>query len=164
VWPAFRLEDRVRVIAMDRFGYVNQIEPDADGERWIFEILFDERSQGVLDRRPETAKHRDDELELIERSGLEHEPELELDIETSGDNPAAAAADVLRIATTAFRVAAAGFDITDKRVRVQLSPRDHPRLAAQSLMARLGPSWLTEDDGWYANVTWIGEQVPPRRR
>jgi hypothetical protein len=27
-------------------------------------------------------------------------------------------------------------------------------------MARLGPSWLTEDDGWYANVTWIGSKFP----
>jgi hypothetical protein len=145
---------------LDRRGYVNAIERDAKGDRWQFEILFEEPPDPRVILRAETAWYGDDQLELIEASGLEHEPEIELDLETSVRDPAVVAADVLRVATDEFAVAAAAYRVDDERVRVQLSPRNHPRPAVQSLMARLGSSWLTEDDGWYANVTWIGRQFP----
>lgn len=148
------------MIATGRAGCVNQIEPDADEESWIFEILFDERGRAGLHERAETAKYRDDELALIEVSGLEHEPEIELDLKTSGREPAVVAADVLRVAAEEFAVRTARYQVDGQRVRLELSPRTHPRPAVRSLMARLGTSWLTEDDGWYANVHWIGPQFP----
>jgi hypothetical protein len=42
VWPISRPQDRVRVIASNRLGCVNQIEPDVDEQGWLYEILFEE--------------------------------------------------------------------------------------------------------------------------
>jgi len=45
-------------------------------------------------------------------------------------------------------------------LRIGISPRAHPREAVRALMAQLGTAWLVEDDGWYANVTWVDEIFP----
>ena len=103
VWPALRPNDLVRVSETGRLGIVNQIEPDANGEAWVFEILLDEADHAGPDRRAETAVCRDEELELVARSGLEHEPEIELDLKTPNEEPAIVAAEVLHVMASRSR-------------------------------------------------------------
>jgi hypothetical protein len=147
------------VLASGRFGYVNQIEPDIDRDDWLFEILFEE-SGGAPLGRAEAATFRADELELVAVSGLDHEPEIELVVETTADEPAVVAAGLLQVVADELAVDAASYTVADRSVLIQLKTRDHPRPALRRIMARLGSSWLTEDDGWYANVTWTAQHFP----
>ena len=160
MWPPLYLQDRVRVRASGRIGDVNEIQPDADGAGWVFEVLFEESGETPSPRLAETVYYRDEELELIERSGFEHEPEIELDLKVSGAEPAVVAADALRVIAESLAVKAATYDVDGDRVRVQVRPHDHPREAVRRLMDHVGVSWLTEDDGWYANVSWNGRVFP----
>ena len=64
MWPRFHPQDRVRIRASGRLGYVNEIEPNEHGDDWLFEIAFD---------RGDVARYETGELELVEVLGLEHE-------------------------------------------------------------------------------------------
>jgi hypothetical protein len=83
-----------------------------------------------------------------------------LALDTSSANAAVVGADVTRLSAETFVVVAATLRVDDERAVVELQPRDHPRDALRALMRRFGPGWLVEDDGWYANVTWVGERFP----
>jgi hypothetical protein len=130
---------------------LNQIDPNGRGDEWIFELIFDHGDVGRYDTNA---------LELVEVSGLEHESEIELVLDTSSSNGAIVASDVERLAAETFPVDSGSHTISDGQVRVEVRPRDHPREAVRALMARLGSAWLVEDDGWYANVTWAHEDFP----
>jgi hypothetical protein len=43
VWPRFHPQDRVRIRSSGRVGHVNQIEPNENGDGWLFEIAFGPR-------------------------------------------------------------------------------------------------------------------------
>jgi hypothetical protein len=144
---------------------VNQIEPNEHGDGWLFEIVFEQDAQtvsrtGLSIARADAATYEGDELEIIEASALEHEAEIELALETSSADAAVVADEAERLAAETFVVEARAHTLTDRRVLIELRQRDHPRDAVRALMKRLGPAWLVDDDGWYANVHWIGDEFP----
>jgi hypothetical protein len=108
---------------------VNQIDPDAHGDDWLFEIVLDQ-SSGTSVGRAETASCHADELELVEVSGLEHEPEIELVLKTSSVDPAIVAADVLQVAAEVFGIRAAEYTLTDEGVRFAAEPVRPPSPSA----------------------------------
>jgi hypothetical protein len=165
VWPLFRPQDRVRIRASGLVGEVNQIEPNERGNGWLFEVVLEQDAQTAQRSelsigRVETATCEADELELVEASGLEHEAEITLRLETSSADAAAIADSAERLAAETFVVAARAHSLTDQRVLIELWPRDHPRDGVRDLMKRVGHAWLVEDDGWYANVHWVGDEFP----
>jgi hypothetical protein len=151
VWPRFRPEDGVRVRGSGRIGRVNQVEPNERGDDWLFEIAFDPEG---------TALHGADELELVEASGQQHEAEIELALRAPSADAAFVVDQLRRLSEETFAVEHCEGGRTNDTVFVEISPRDHPREATRALMGRLGSSWLVEDDGWYANVHWIGDEFP----
>jgi hypothetical protein len=130
---------------------VNQIEPNENGDDWLFEIAFSPR---------DLARYEADGLELIEASGLEHEAEIALALETSAADASGIADAAERLAAESFSVEKRAHEIGGEQVFIELWPRDDPRDALRAFMERLGSPWLVEDDGWYANVTWMGEHFP----
>jgi hypothetical protein len=101
-----------------------------------------------------------DELELVEASGLEHEAEIALALQTSAAGASGIADAVERLAARTFVVEGRAREISGEQVFVELSPRDHPRDALRALIKRFGSAWLVLDEGWYANVTWADERFP----
>lgn len=163
--PGFRPEDRVRVRDSGRIGFVNQIEPNGRGDDWLFEIAFEDVAQAL--RRPglpidraDLGTYRADELELVEASGLQHEAEIEFVLKAPSADASFVVDQVRRLTAETFAVGHCEGERTDDQVVVEIWPRDHPRSATRALMERLGSSWLVEDDGWYANVHWIGDKFP----
>jgi hypothetical protein len=130
---------------------VNQVEPNERGDDWLFEVAFDPEG---------TALHKTDELELVEASGQQHEAEIELALRAPSADATRLIDHVRRLAEETFAVEHCGGHRTTDTVFVQIAPLDHPRDVTRGLMARLGSSWLVEDDGWYANVHSIGETFP----
>jgi hypothetical protein len=151
VWPLFRPQDRVRVRLSGCVGHVNQIDPNERGDDWVFEIIFEGGDVGRYDTGV---------VELVEVSGLEHDSEIELVLDTSSPNGPIVANDVERLVAQTFAIDSVSHTISDEQVRVEVRPRDHPREAVRALMMRLGSAWLVEDDGWYANVTWASGHFP----
>jgi hypothetical protein len=144
--------DRVRVRTLDRDGDVNDIEPNEHGNGWLFEVVF-----GV--RRHDYVMCTADELELIEASGQEHDPEIELALDVERADADIVADRMQRLVAEAFALERVRrIDADD--LRIGIAPRDHPRDAVRALMERLGSAWLVEDDGWYANVTWAADGFP----
>ena len=103
MWPAFRPQDLVRVRRSGRVGHVNQIEPNEPEDGWNFELLFDSR---------ELATHDGDELELVEASGQEHDPEIEMVVETSSADPGKVAHDLARVATETVVIQSDSYTVT----------------------------------------------------
>jgi hypothetical protein len=164
VWPRFRPQDSVRIRTGGRVGDVNDIVPNERGDDWLFEIAFEPDAQavprpGLLIADADVAIYRADELELVEASGLKHDEEVELALEVSDSHVEAIAYQVHRLIAETFPVERAR-RVDAGHLRIGITPRDHPREAVRALMARLGSAWLVEDDGWYANVTWAGEEFP----
>jgi hypothetical protein len=151
VWPLFHPQDFVRVRATGRTGHVNNIFPDDCDDEWLFEIVFDCGDVG---------HYGPDALELVAASRQPREPEIEVALETSSEDAAAIVAELERLAAEAFPLRSLAHTISDGWVFIELRPRNHPRPALRALMKRLGSSWLVEDDGWYANVTWSDERFP----
>jgi hypothetical protein len=164
VWPPFRPNDYVRVRSSGRVGEVSQIEPNERGDDWLFEIAFEPDAQavprpGLLIADADVATYRANELELVEASGQEHDEEIELALDVSDSDAKVIASEVQRLIAETFVVERARrVDAGD--LRIGISPRAHPREAVRALMAQLGTAWLVEDDGWYANVTWVDEIFP----
>jgi hypothetical protein len=165
VWPPFRPNDRVRVRRSGRFGDVNAIEPNERGDHWLFEIVFERADDAAHEgaelvfERAEVAHYETDELELVEASGQEHDPEIELALDVPDGDDAVVADRVLRLLAETFAVERAK-KVDAGHLCIGISPRAHPRDAVHALMARLGSTWFVEDDGWYANVTWARESFP----
>lgn len=80
-------------------------------------------------------------------------------LRVSAEDALVIALDVARLAAETFPVKRARLS-AGETISVDLSPRDHPRDALRAFMEQLGRSWLVEDDGWYANVAWVGERFP----
>jgi hypothetical protein len=163
VWPSFRPQDRVRVHYSCRIGDVNQIDPNEQGDDWLFAIAFEPDEPavpgpGLLIADADLATYCADELELLEASGQEHDEEIELALDVSDSEADLIAREVQRLIAKTFVERARRIDAGD--LRIGISPRAHPREAVRALMARLGSAWLVEDDGWYTNVTWTDESFP----
>jgi hypothetical protein len=144
---------------------VNEIESNERGDDWRFELGFERADTGTHERgelvfeRAEVAHYETDDLELVEASGQEHEPEIELALDVADDDAAVVADRVLRLLAETFAVERAE-RVAAGHLHIGISPRPHPRDAVRELMARLGSTWFVEDDGWYANVTWARDSFP----